>query len=241
MNTRRKFLLKGSMATTAFFTAKPFKTLANSLSPITGYSINDNKVVLVHTGYAKSANQQQTINHIASLKRNTANLILLQAGDAIDSTQLNYDVRMHTGESNTAGANEYSIVYKGNIKIGVIPANKAAKATINKVNSLASFLKKQKDCHMVVCVSQLGFRNASGIDDISLAAASADLDIIIGGNARNYCKQPNIALNKNKQEVIIHHAADQDLAFRKLEIEFDDFGRKKQVAFTRTIPVSQAS
>ena len=241
MNTRRKFLLKGSMATTAFFTAKPFKTLANTLSPITGYTINDNKVVLVHTGDNRSNDQQQTINDIASLKRNIANLVLLQAGDAIDSTQLNYDVLIKTNNTAEPALNEYSIVYKGNIKIGVIPAIENSKDAISKVNSLAGFLKKQKSCNIVVCVSKLGFRSAAGIDDISLAAASADLDIIIGGHASNYCKQPNVAFNKNKQEVIIHHAADHDLAFRKLEIEFDEFGRKKHIAFTRTIPVLQAS
>jgi hypothetical protein len=48
MNNRRKFLLNSSMATAAFLTAKPFTALANTLAPVTGFSINSNKITLLN-------------------------------------------------------------------------------------------------------------------------------------------------------------------------------------------------
>ncbi len=60
MTSRRKFLLNGSMATTALLTARPFKTFANVLAPVTSFNINNNKVIFVHTGNYTNSNHHQT-------------------------------------------------------------------------------------------------------------------------------------------------------------------------------------
>ena len=78
------------------------------------------------------------------------------------------------------------------------------------------------------------FKSKTGLDDLSLAATTTHLDIIIGGHATNFCKSPMTTLNKNKEEVIINHAGTNRLALRKIEIGFDNRGRKNQLAFTRT-------
>ena len=87
---------------------------------------------------------------------------------------------------------------------------------------------------MVVCLSQLGYKSAGGLNDVELAAASTHLDIIIGGHAENFCSRPLIVRNRNKEEVIINHAATNALALRKIEMGFDALGRKNNVAFTKT-------
>lgn len=232
MNTRRKFLLSGSMATAAVFTAKPFTTLANSLSPLTGYRINHNNLVLAHTGNQITGGQ--ALQHITKLKKNNDNLIMLHAGKQAPVTtgQTLYDASMHTGGSFSVGTGDYKIIYRGNIKTGVITANDQS-VSADSINALAVYLKKEKNCNLVVCLSQLGYRSATGLNDIKLAAASTHLDIIIGGHATDFCKSPMTAGNKNKEEVIINHAAAEGLALRKIEIGFDNFGRKHQVAFTK--------
>jgi 2',3'-cyclic-nucleotide 2'-phosphodiesterase (5'-nucleotidase family) len=231
MNTRRKFLFTGSMATAALLTAKPFTTIANSLGPVTGFSINNNSLVLAHTGNAIHTGTGQVLKQITKLKNSGANLILLHAGDIAPAMQPAYDASMHTGESFSISADDYKIVYKGDIKTGIITANSKS---ADKINTLAAYLKKEKNCHLVVCLSQLGYKSETGMDDLSLAASSTNLDIIIGGHATNFCKSPMTALNKNKEEVIINHAGTNGLALRKIEIGFDNRGRKKQLAFTRT-------
>jgi len=231
MNTRRKFLFSGSMATAALLTAKPFTAVANSLSPLTGYRINNNNLVLAHTG---NAGGSQTLQHITKLKNSGGNLIMLHAGkDAPVNTGLAvYDASMHTGESFSVAAGDYKIIYKGDIKTGVITANDQS-VSANSINELAVYLKKEKNCHLVVCLSQLGYRSSTGLNDLELAAASTHLDIIIGGHAADFCTRPVIARNKNKEEVIINHAATNGLALSKIEIGFDNHGKKSQLSLTK--------
>ena len=221
------------MATAALLTAKPFTTIANSLSPVTGYCINNNKLVLAHTGNAIATGENKTLQHITKLKNNNANLLMLHAGDNMPVLQTAYDASMHTGAASNVAAGDYKIIYKGNIKTGVITADNNT-ATADSINALAVYLKKEKNCHLVVCLSQLGHKSTNSLNDIELAAASTHLDIIIGGHAENFCSRPLIVRNRNKEEVIINHAATNALALRKIEMGFDALGRKNNVAFTRT-------
>lgn len=230
MNTRRKFLFNGTMAATAMLSAKPFTSLANSLSPVTGYRINNNSLVLAHTGSAPG--QSENLQQISKLKHAEANLILLHAGHQAPA-KAGYDASLHTGESFSVAAGDYKIIYKGDIKTGIITANSSS-VSAGSINDLAVYLKKEKSCNLVVCLSQLGYRSENSLDDLALAAASTHIDIIIGGHATNFCKSPMTTRNKNKEEVIINHAATEGLALRKIEIGFDNMGRKHQVAFTRS-------
>lgn len=230
MSTRRKFLLSGSMATAAVLATRPFTAVANSLSPLTGFQINHNNLVLAHTGNKISGSGAQP--HLTKLKNKNYNLILLHAGDQTPAKQDGYDASMHTGESCSVAAGDYKIIYKGNIKTGIITAT--SQSALPDINSLAAYLKKEKNCNLVVCLSQLGYKTTTGLNDLELAAQSTHLDIIIGGHATDFCKSPVTALNKNKEEVIINHAATEGLAMRKIEIGFDNKGRKHQLAFTRS-------
>jgi hypothetical protein len=231
MNTRRKFLLNGSMAATALLTAKPFTSIANSLSPVTGFSINNNSLVLAHTGNVASGSGH-SLQQIQKLKSSYANLIMLHAGKTAPAIKPAYDASLHAGESCSVAANDYKIIYKGDIKTGVITAHSSSAAS--EINALAIYLKKEKNCSLVVCLSQLGYKSADGLNDLELAAASTHLDVIIGGHAEDYCTRPVIAQNKNKEEVIINHAATNSLALRKIEISFNNLGKKAQVAFSKT-------
>jgi hypothetical protein len=231
MNTRRKFLFNGSMAATALLTAKPFTSIANSLSPVTGFSINNNSLVLAHTGNAP-AGSAGSLEQIKKLK-SSGNLIMLHAGKNAPAIKPAYDASLHTGESFSVAANDYKIIYKGDIKTGVITAQ-GESVSAESINVLAIYLKKEKNCHLVVCLSQLGYKSSHGLNDLDLAAASTHLDVIIGGHADNFCTRPVIARNKNKEEVIINHAATNSLALRKIEIGFNNLGKKEQVAFSKT-------
>ncbi len=234
MNTRRKFLLQGSLATTALLTAKPFKTLANALAPITGYAINDNTIVLVHTGAYNNNATQQTIQQITDLKRNTGNLVLLHAGHD-HAAQLNYDASMNMEACVSITTDNYKIIYKGNIKIGVITASASKKDTFEKVNALSVYLKKEKNCQVVVCLSQLGYKNKTSIDDINLANSSTDLDVIIGGHTKNFSAHPVIVQSSKKGEVIIHSDTGNGFAFRNIEISFDEKRKKRSIAINNLV------
>lgn len=233
MNTRRKFLFNGSIAATALLAAKPFTSIANSLSPVTGFRINNNSLVLAQTGKAMASAGNQVLQHISKLKNSGANLIMLHASETAPAIQPAYDASLHTGESYSVSANDYKIIYRGDIKTGVITAHSKS-ASAENINGLAMYLKKEKNCHLIICLSQLGYKSGNGLNDQALAAASTHIDVIMGGHADDFCTRPVIAQNKNKEEVIINHAATNALAVRKIEIGFNNRGKKDQVAFSKT-------
>lgn len=227
MSSRRNFLIKGSMATSALLASKPFTSLANAVAPVTGMGFNDDQVQLVHTGYQVNS---QVLKHISQLKRDSGNLLLMHA-DQQTSSSVPYDITYGQMENDLFSNNSYKIIYKGNIKIGVIRANESEHDLIQTINDLSTWLKAEKNCSLVVCLSSLGYKNKFGLDDLFLAQASTHLDIIISGHPQNFCKQPYIALNKKKSEVVIHHAAATDLALGRIAIDFDPSGKKRNIAF----------
>ena len=231
MNSRRNFLVKGTLATSALLVAKPFNSIAHTLAPVTGLSLPDNKVVFLHTGNHPVKNMGVTIDRINFLKKNTGNLIVLHAGHITHSASpgVSYDVSIPEAAVGTA---DYKIMYKGNnIKIGVIHAVPGQKDIDKTANTLAAWLKNEKKCHLVVCLSQLGYKAKAAIDDLQLANNSTHIDIIISGHCSNFSSRPVITRNSKKEEVIIHASAAKDLALGNVEISFDEKNCKNFIAF----------
>jgi hypothetical protein len=226
MNTRRKFLIQGSIATAAVLALKPFTSIARAASTFAGPGGSTNQLVILHTAHLHSHYNNKVIQHIANIKKNNANAILLNAGydtTQDETTPLTYDVPAITGD--------YKIIKKGNIKTGVISVKPGDSDVIQKVNTLSAWLKKEKNCTVVVCLSQLGYKNKNTTDDITLAGKSTHLDMIIGGHKKNFHRHPVIALNSNNGEVIIHSAAGDITGLGKIEIDFDGRGQKNHVSF----------
>jgi len=231
MNTRRKFLFNSGMATAALIATRPFNSLAKNISPLKELAITNTKLILAHTGNALS--ETGIVNQITALKNSNAKLLMLHAGCTGHVEQVPFDASMHANAPCYVQADNYKIIYKNDIKTGIITASDKS-SSVKNINALAEYLKKEKNCQIVLCLSQLGYRSTVGLNDLALAETSTHLDVIIGGHATNFCKRPVIALNKNKEEVIINHAAADGLAFRKIEIGFDADGIKNHVAFTKT-------
>jgi 2',3'-cyclic-nucleotide 2'-phosphodiesterase (5'-nucleotidase family) len=224
MNTRRKFLIQGSMATTAMLALKPFTTIARAASPFTDLSSNSGNLVFLHTVKFNPRVDYKVIQYINDIKNKNANTILLNAGqDEHDETvQPGYDVSAINGD--------YKIINKGKLRTGIISAKPGESNVIEKIKILSTYLKKEKNCTVVVCLSQLGYQNKNSPDDITLAKKTTHLDIIIGGHPDNFKMHPVIALNNIKGEVIIHSASGDSTGIGKIEFEFDGQGQKKNLS-----------
>jgi len=240
MNSRRKFLIQGSLATTAVLALKPFTTFAKTASSFSFLNGSNNKLVFLHTANIHPGNDNQMIQYINEIKNKNSNAILLKAGQEVqdESGKLVYDVSISGSNERSAIAGDYTIIKKGNLRTGVICAMPGERDIVQKINTLSAYLKKEKNCAIVICLSQLGYKNSNTPDDITVATQSAYLDIIIGGHPDNFPANPYIALNSNSEEVIIHSAADTADGFGKIEIDFTEKGQKKNVSFTNhsTVP-----
>jgi hypothetical protein len=232
MHTRRKFLIQGSLATTAMLALKPLQTVAGTVSQVTGYN-GYGRLIFLHTAIPDHQINQSAILHISNIKRDNA--ILLQAGkfdQQAEPGQLTYDSCINEIDKDISLTGGYKIITKGNIKTGVIIAKPNEANIIENVNDLSAWLKKEKGCTVVVCLSQLGYLNKNTLDDISLAKQSTHLDLIIGGDTKNFHQNPVIMLNKNNEEVIIHSAPENSANFGKIDIGFNALGQKRHISFT---------
>jgi hypothetical protein len=207
MNSRRKFLVQGGLATTALLAVNPFKSIASGTTSLLPGINSSNSVMLLHTSDTSADN----VNTLNKLKRQNSNAVVLNKG-IVPSQE------------------SYQIIFKGNIKIGVININAIS---VNEINALAGLLKKSKNCQLVVCVSQLGFKNTSSIDDIKLAQQSEHVDVIVSTSNNKTTVHPTIMLNKHNEEVIINPTNDI-ASIGKIDISFDRKGKKKHVAIGMT-------
>lgn len=232
MKNRRYFLIQGTLATTAMFALKPLTSIGRSLSQFGGFNRSYGKLAFLHTANLNSSDNR-VIKYIQEIKDSNTNAILLDAGQGMqDNTgSLVYDASLN-GNDLSAIAGDYKIITKGNTRTGIISARPGEGNIIQKVKTLSTWLKKEKNCTMVVCLSQLGYKNTNSPDDITLAKESTDLDIIVGGHVKNFQMHPIVALNKNNSEVIIHSASGNSFDCGKIEVDFDRQGRKNHISFT---------
>ncbi len=235
MHTRRKFLIQGSIATTAMLALKPLKTVASVVSDFTGYN-GYGKLIFLHTAIPDQLSKHAMMQQVSDMRLDNA--IVLQAGLVAKQSEpgtFAYDSCIDEINDQRVITGGYKIIRKGNIKTGIISANKEDGDVVQKVNTLSAWLKKEKGCTVVVCLSQLGYKNKNSADDITLAAKSMNVDLIIGGDTKNFHRHPVILLNSNNEEVIIHSAANPDAAIGKIDIGFNKLGLKNNISFANNV------
>lgn len=72
---------------------------------------------------------------------------------------------------------------------------------------MESFLKNEKNCDLIVCLSHLGIRDDNQIaNDTILAAETHYTDLIIGGHTHTYLEEPLFLKNKLGRQVIVNQA-----------------------------------
>ncbi len=222
MQTRKNFLLQGSIFATGLLAAKPLAAFSKITAPFNAILQNENSLLLVH--YTTSKVKNVTTN-IAKLKSKISNTLLLNH-QPLENIATQKKVQ---NEIATCNLNTYKIIQKGRVKVGLLSINK--NSNIETINSEAALLKNEQNCTLVVCVSSLGFKNNTGIDDIQFAAKSSNVDIIISDNETNYCAQPYVALNNKKNEVLINHSKNKNLDLGSIALTFDQNGNKNSVDF----------
>ena len=123
----------------------------------------------------------------------------------------------------------YTIIRRGGKKIGfiglltdimeVVDADIAKVLTYQDpaevVNRLAGYLKEDKDCDMVVCLSHLGYG-----EDKDLAGSVRNVDLIIGGHSHTLLDDKQIVKDLDGEEVIIVQNWKWGLDVGHLSIDF---------------------
>ncbi len=123
----------------------------------------------------------------------------------------------------------YTIIRRGGKKIGfiglltdimeVVDRNIAKALTYQEpaevVNTLASYLKDEKNCDMVICLSHLGFG-----EDKDLAASVRNVDLIVGGHSHTLLDDKKVVKDLDGEDVIIVQNWKWGLNVGHLSIDF---------------------
>ena len=123
----------------------------------------------------------------------------------------------------------YTIIRRGGKKIGIIglltdimevvDADIARMLTYQEpsqvVNRLSGYLKEEKDCDMVICLSHLGYG-----EDKELAASIRNVDIIVGGHSHTLLDDKQTVNDLDGEEVIIVQNWKWGLNVGHLSIDF---------------------
>jgi len=138
----------------------------------------------------------------------------------------------------------YTIVNSGKFKIGITGVGHRVKGIkymdpIQSANNTAKILKENENCDFVICLSHLGYTQKGDMPDSQkLAAQSENIDLVINGYNNKLLKDPIVALNKQKREVIISHAAWGGLMMSRVVFGFD--GKQKNEIRAKNIVAGQS-
>lgn len=101
---------------------------------------------------------------------------------------------------------------------------------------MESFLKNDKQCDLVVCLSHLGLQyRENRISDRIIAEETSMTDLIIGGHTHTFLEEPVVLKNKAGKQVIVNQAWWGGLVVGQIHFVFERAGKKRKTAFTNKI------
>ncbi len=136
----------------------------------------------------------------------------------------------------------YHIFRKGDLKIGVfglgielqgLVERKSYGETIyqdpiKRANEIASQLKNDHSCDLVICLSHLGYKYSTGkVSDQILASQTRYIDLIIGGHTHTFMDQPEDVKNLDGNITTINQVGWAGMNLGRIDYYFEKGSPKK--------------
>ncbi|MCK0180034.1 metallophosphoesterase [Flavobacteriaceae bacterium S0862] len=89
---------------------------------------------------------------------------------------------------------------------------------------MSRILKEEEHCDLVICLSHLGYNYRNNPDkpsDLTLARATKDIDLIIGGHTHTFLPKPTIEKNSVDKNVLVNQVGCYGLYLGKIDFFFD--------------------
>ena len=137
----------------------------------------------------------------------------------------------------------YKIFFKDGIKIGVfglgiellhLVSPDLYKETkyldpIEITQDISRDLKEKEACDLVICLSHLGYnyKNSDKISDLKLAAATKNIDLIIGGHTHTFLPKPTLVKNLNNENVLVNQVGAYGVNLGRVDFYFDENNQRE--------------
>lgn len=131
----------------------------------------------------------------------------------------------------------YKILNKNGIKVGLFGLGIKLDGLVGKkqyqetvyldpvetAQHYAEFLKKDKKCDLIICLSHLGYKydDKQLISDVTLAPQTDNIDLILGGHTHTFLPEPQIFNNLSGKKVIINQVGFAGLLLGRIDFYFD--------------------
>lgn len=145
---------------------------------------------------------------------------------------------------------DYQIFNKDNIKVGVYGLGIELEGLVEKksyentvyidpilvAQKMEKFLKLQKKCDLVVCLSHLGIDyKGDKVSDMVLAKSTHYTDLIMGGHTHTYLEEPIVTKNALGNDIIVNQAWWGGLMMGKIDFVFERNGSKRKATYANKI------
>lgn len=136
----------------------------------------------------------------------------------------------------------YKVFEKGPLKIGVFGLGIELEGLVMKKNygktvyqdpiqkaaHYAKFLRYDRQCDLVICLSHLGYKYQNKkFSDTDLASVSRNIDVIIGGHTHTLLEQPVFGKNAEGKQVLITQVGWGGVALGRIDYFFQIKKKKK--------------
>ena len=137
----------------------------------------------------------------------------------------------------------YKIFFKDVIKIGVFGLGIELLNLVNPnlyketeyldqieiTKDITRALKENENCDLIICLSHLGYhyRNSEKVSDLKLAAATKDIDLIIGGHTHTFLAKPTLVKNLNDENVLVNQVGAYGVNLGRVDFYLDEQNNKE--------------
>ena len=161
----------------------------------------------------------------------------------------NYDFKNTILEGETE---KYKIFNKNGIKVGIFGVGIKLAGLVGKkdygeteyldpietAQHYSDFLKNEKKCDMVICLSHIGYDyrdDATKVSDKILAANTTGIDLILGGHTHTFLPEPQSFLNKSGKNVLVNQVGWAGLLLGKITFYFDKNKNVKNISWNNQV------
>ncbi|MBD1398428.1 metallophosphatase [Pontibacter sp. JH31] len=109
---------------------------------------------------------------------------------------------------------------------------------VEKAREMVQALREKEKCHLVVCLSHLGYSyNTEKIDDRKLAQQVSGIDLILGGHTHTFLEKPEVLRHENGHETMINQVGWSGLFLGRVDFIFNRKSKRSTVINTAALPV----
>ena len=109
---------------------------------------------------------------------------------------------------------------------------------VQKAKEMVQELRNNQKCHLIVCLSHLGYSYTTDkVDDRKLAAQVSGIDVILGGHTHTFMEKPEVLRHESGHETLIHQVGWAGIYLGRIDFEFNKKTKQRTSVKTAALPV----